>query len=115
MQKWMLYGFVAIVIIIFLFLINNNAEYFSDYGCPNPTNAEDICVINKDVETINATVPRRVPLTSRDLSFIGQIDCTVDIDCDYPLKCCNGKCKPPVVRQDNKPDCRFIPMRIKTC
>lgn len=70
-----------------------------------------------DIQTINvdATIPLRVPLTCRDLSFIGQIDCTSDLDCDYPQKCCQQKCKPPHLSQDTKPDCRFIPMRIKTC
>lgn len=113
----MLYGFVALAIIFGLFLMGNNREYFTDYGCPslNHTNLEDVCLKEGNVERINATIPSRVPLTPRDLSFIGQVDCSIDIDCDYPQKCCNGKCKPPVVRQDNKPDCRFIPMRIKTC
>jgi len=96
--------FFLALAIVFLFM-SRSLEGFTS----------DDCVRNENIETINATVPLRVPLTPRDLSFIGQIDCTNDLDCDYPLKCCSGKCKPPVVRQDTNPDCRFIPMRIKIC
>ena len=100
----------------FLFLPNLKNPFFNANkdDATEPYMNFDCCpIVNAGV--IRSTVPIRVPLSPRDLSFIGQVDCTNDLDCDYPLKCCGGKCKPPVVRQDNTPDCRSIPMRIKTC
>lgn len=101
MNQYFIIALILLLVIVLFYLLPSIESFVSGKG--------------EEIQTIQATVPLRVPLTCRDMSFIGQVDCTSDLDCDYPQKCCQKKCQPPHLSQDTKPDCRFIPMRIKTC
>jgi len=68
--------------------------------------------------SITPTVPLVLPKSELPLYYKqkkGEIDCTSDLECDYPLKCCYGRCKEPMIVEKLRNDSLFAPQRIKVC
>lgn len=68
--------------------------------------------------TITPTVPLVLPKSELPLYYqkkCGQIDCTNDLECNYPLKCCHGECKEPMMVDHLRGNNLFVPQRMNIC
>lgn len=69
----------------------------------------------KITPTVPLVLPKNeLPLNAMNRTF-NPIDCTSDLECNYPLKCCENKCRPPIFANMLRGDNLYIPQRIKVC
>lgn len=70
--------------------------------------------------TINSHVPLTLPPSllpnckKRRKSY-KCITCTDDLDCPFPLRCCNGNCTPQILIEKIRGNNQWVPLRMTTC
>jgi len=120
--KWLVTRFVPlsnleIAIILLLsaggiLLLDGQIEGFEGADCtksyPIGKCIADALLPKNNVVVITPSVPLILPSKGRSTA-----DCTSDLECNYPLKCCGGQCTYPVMANIDRG--LYLPQRVRLC